>query len=197
DKHVLNTSGAWAPAAPPLAGDRTVAVLGLGALGRAAGTALAQLGFHVVGWSRSAKDIPSIECYHGESGLSEALAKAEIAVLLLPNTPDTENLLNAERLRLLPQGAVILNPGRGSLIDDEALLAALDDGHIGHATLDVFRNEPLPSEHPYWRHARVTVTPHIASETRPGSASRTIAVNIKRGEDGAPFLHLVDREKGY
>jgi glyoxylate/hydroxypyruvate reductase A len=90
-----------------------------------------------------------------------------------------------------------VNPGRGPLIDDEALLAALDAGHVGHATLDVFRTEPLPPDHPYWAHPRVTVTPHIASETRPASAARVIAENIRRGEAGEPFLHLVDRDAGY
>jgi glyoxylate/hydroxypyruvate reductase A len=125
------------------------------------------------------------------------LQQAEIAVLLLPDTPATENTLDARRLALMPEGAVILNPGRGPLIDDDALLAALDTGRIGHATLDTFRTEPLPPGHPYWAHPRVTVTPHIASETRASSASRAIAENIRRGEAGLPFLHLVDRDRGY
>jgi glyoxylate/hydroxypyruvate reductase A len=90
-----------------------------------------------------------------------------------------------------------VNPGRGPLIDDDALLAALDSGQIGHATLDVFRTEPLPPEHPFWAHPNVTVTPHIASETRAASAARVIAENIRRGEAGEPFLHLVDRNAGY
>jgi glyoxylate/hydroxypyruvate reductase A len=97
----------------------------------------------------------------------------------------------------MPRGAVVINPGRGPLIDDAALLAALDRGQIGHATLDVFREEPLPPKHPYWAHPSVTVTPHIASETRPDTASEVIADNIRRGEAGLPFLHLVDRKAGY
>jgi glyoxylate/hydroxypyruvate reductase A len=97
----------------------------------------------------------------------------------------------------LPQGAVIVNPGRGPLIDDAALLAALDSGHLGHATLDVFRVEPLPADHPFWAHPRVTVTPHIASETRPETAAQVIAENIRRGEAGEPLLHVVDRSAGY
>jgi glyoxylate/hydroxypyruvate reductase A len=97
----------------------------------------------------------------------------------------------------MPKGAVIVNPGRGALIDDAALLAALDSGHLGHATLDVFRVEPLPRDHPFWGHPRVTVTPHIAAETRPASAARVIAENVRRGEAGEPFLYLVDRGAGY
>ena len=118
-------------------------------------------------------------------------------MLLLPDTPGTANILDARALATLPEGSVIVNPGRGPLIDDDALLAALDRGHIRHATLDVFRQEPLPADHPYWAHPRVTVTPHIASETRPDTASRVIVENIRRGEAGEPFLHLVDRDQGY
>ncbi|HAR53590.1 MAG TPA: glyoxylate/hydroxypyruvate reductase A, partial [Roseovarius nubinhibens] len=97
----------------------------------------------------------------------------------------------------LAPGAVVINPGRGPLIDDEALLAALDSGHLGHATLDVFRVEPLPEDHPFWSHPKVTVTPHIASETRADTAAEVIVENIRRGEAGEPFLHLVDRKTGY
>jgi len=197
DLHVLNQDGVWRKDIPPLACDRPVTILGLGALGQACGEALTQLGFPVTGWARTAKDVPGITCLSGPDGLRAALRDAQIVVLLLPATPETENVLNAETLGWLPRGAVIINPGRGPLIDDDALLAALDSGQIGHATLDVFRTEPLPPEHPYWAHPKVTVTPHIASETRPITAARVIAENIRRGEAGEPFLHLVDRDAGY
>lgn len=198
DTHIHGQDGVWrAGSAPPLARDRTVAVLGLGALGSACAAALRALNFRVLGWSRSAKTLEGVETAHGADGLAQVLSRAEIVVLLLPDTPATENILDAKRIALLPKGAVIVNPGRGPLIDDEALLRALDDGHVGHATLDVFRTEPLPADHPYWAHPRVTVTPHIASETRPVSAARVIAENIRRGEAGMPFLHLVDRTLGY
>jgi glyoxylate/hydroxypyruvate reductase A len=198
DTHIHGQDGVWrAGSAPPLARDRTVAVLGLGVLGAACAEALASLNFRVLGWSRSPKDIPGVETAHGTDGLNAMLTRAEIVVLLLPDTPATENTLNTRTLALLPKGAVIVNPGRGPLIDDDALLAALDSGQVGHATLDVFRTEPLPPEHPYWAHPKVTVTPHIASETRAASASRVIAENIRRGEAGEPFLHLVDRDAGY
>jgi len=197
DAHILGQDGIWRKDIPPLAQDRRVTMLGLGALGQACAQALGQLGFPMTGWSRSQKEIDGIACLSGDQGLRAALQVADILVLLLPLTSDTENLLNAETLAYLPHGAVIVNPGRGPLIDDGALLTALESGEVGHATLDVFRQEPLPPEHPYWAHPRVTVTPHIASETRPRSASQVIAENIRRGEAGEPFLHLVDRDLGY
>ncbi|MVO17206.1 2-hydroxyacid dehydrogenase [Parasedimentitalea huanghaiensis] len=193
----IATQDQWQPRVPPLAMERPVTVLGLGALGRACAETLAQLGFPVTGWSRSPKVIEGITCQHGDDGLTRALAGAEIVVLLLPDTPATENMLNAETLARLPRGARIINPGRGPLIDDDALLAALDSGQIAHATLDVFRIEPLPAEHRYWAHPNVTVTPHIAAETRVVTSAQVIAENIRRGEAGEPFLHLVDRELGY
>jgi len=197
DAHIVNPTHEWTEIAPPLARNRTVAILGLGELGTACAQALAALNFNVTGWSRSAKDIGGITCRSGEDGLRETLAEAEILVLLLPLTAATENLLNSETLALLPAGAVIINPGRGPLIDDTALLAVLDSGQIAHATLDVFRTEPLPKDDPYWPHPKVTVTPHIASATRVDTSSQVIAENIRRCEAGEPLLHLVDRTAGY
>ncbi|MBF9030543.1 glyoxylate/hydroxypyruvate reductase A [Rhodobacterales bacterium HKCCE3408] len=197
DTHILGQDGIWRAEAPPLARDRAVTVLGMGELGASCAKALAALRFRVSGWSRSPKEVDGVTCHSGTEGLDAALSGAEIVVLLLPDTPATRNVMNARTLALPAKGAVIINPGRGPLIDDDALLAALDAGQIGHATLDVFRQEPLPPEHPFWAHPGVTVTPHIASETRPISASRVIAENIRRGEAGEPFLHLVDRKAGY
>lgn len=197
DTDITRTDARWEPRTPPLAPERKVVMLGMGALGSAAADVLKDIGFDVFGWSRSPKDVSGVTCLHGEDGLKQALSKAEIAVLLLPDTPATENTLNAETLALMPKGACIINPGRGPLIDDDALLAALDSGQIGHATLDVFRTEPLPSDHPYWAHPKVTVTPHIAAATRARTASESIAENVRRGEAGEAFLNLVDRGLGY
>ncbi|TCS67615.1 glyoxylate/hydroxypyruvate reductase A [Primorskyibacter sedentarius] len=197
DAHIVNPAHEWALGAPPLAEDRPVTILGYGALGTACGEALRTLGFPVTGWSRRPGDTPGINRLHGSDGFTKALETAAILVLLLPLTIDTENLIDADALARLPKGAVIINPGRGGLIDDAALIAALDEGHISHATLDVFRVEPLPADDPYWAHPKVTVTPHIASETRPKTAARTIAQNIRRAEDGLPLNHLVDRDRGY
>jgi glyoxylate/hydroxypyruvate reductase A len=199
DAHLAHQDGVWRhDLVPPLARERIVAVLGQGALGRAASETLAGLGFQVLGWSRRAKPPhPRIALDHGEAGLARILSRAEILVLLLPATPATENLLDDRRLALLPMGARIINPGRGTLIDDAALLRALDRGRVGHATLDVFREEPLPSGHPFWSHPKVTVTPHIAAETRPETASEVIIENVERAEAGEPLLHEVDRAAGY
>ncbi len=197
DAHIKAAPGQWEPEAAPLAWERPVTVLGLGELGRAAAEALAQVGFPVTGWSRSPREVPRVRCLHGEAGLEDALNGAEIVVLLLPRTGATENVLDAGRLALLKHGAVVINPGRGALIDDEALILALASGQVGHATLDVFRVEPLPADHPFWHQPNVTVTPHIAAETRPRWSAKSIAENVRRGEAGEPFLHLVDRARGY
>ena len=197
DAHIVNPERIWDPTAPPLAHQRPVTILGLGALGAACAQMLSQIGFDVTGWSRSQKSIEGVRCLSGDAGLTDALTGAQITVLLVPNTPATQDILNARTLGLMAQGAVVINPGRGPLIDDAALLAALDSGQIGHATLDVFRIEPLPQDDPFWDHPNVTVTPHVASETRKDTASACIAENIRRGEAGLPFLHLVDRAAGY
>lgn len=197
DIDIKRSEAVWKPRTPPLAEERSVVILGLGALGSAAAAVLVDIGFRVTGWSRSAKDVTGVTCLHGDDGLKKALGMAEIAVLLLPDTPATENTLNADTLGLMPQGAFIINPGRGPLIDDDALLAALDSGQIAHATLDVFRTEPLPKDHTYWAHPGVTVTPHIAAATRATTASQSIAENIRRGEAGEEFVNLVDRDLGY
>lgn len=197
DAHIVNPDKVWDDTPPPLACERDIAILGLGALGTACGDMLRQVGFRVRGWSRRPKTVDGIACFHGAEGLTEALSGAHGVVLLLPDTPATRNILNDETLALLAPGAFVLNPGRGPLIDDEALLSALDSGHVSHATLDVFRKEPLPGDDPYWTDPKVTVTPHIASTTRPRQAAEVIAENIARGEAGQPFLHLVDRDAGY
>lgn len=197
DRDICRRDAVWDYREPPLARDRRVTVLGLGALGAEAARALSALNFDVAGWSRSAKSLSGIETFSGEAGLLPALRRADILVLLLPLTAATENLIDARHLAALPRGAVIVNPGRGALIDDEALLDALDSAHVGHATLDVFRTEPLPVDHRFWAHPRVTVTPHLASATRPATAAHAIAENIRRGEAGEPFLNLVDRTAGY
>ena len=195
DAQVTNLDRRWDGRAPPLAGERPVAVLGLGALGGACASALAGLGFPVTGWSRTVRRIKGVRSVTGEDGLREALGGAAITVLLVPHTRATEDLMDARRIGWMRPGAVLLNPGRGHLVVEAALLDALDRGHLSHATLDAHRVEPLPPDHPFWAHPRVTVTPHIASATRPETAARVLAENVRRGEAGEPLLHLVDRRE--
>jgi glyoxylate/hydroxypyruvate reductase A len=197
DRYVREKPVTWTQHVPPLASDRSVTVLGLGELGSAAATTLAGLGFRVTGWARNAREIAGMRCLAGADRLPEALATAEILLAILPETPDTIDLLNAERLALLPAGSCILNAGRGSLIDDTALIAALDRGQVANATLDVFRAEPLPAAHPFWSHPGVTISPHVAAATRVGTAAEAIADNIERSQSGAPLLHVVDRTRSY
>ena len=197
DKHIHGQDGIWRSYVPPLAKDRVITILGLGTLGTACGIALKRLGFNVRGWSRREKSVDGILCFYGDEQIDSSLMDADIVVLLLPDTPLTQNILNQHTLNLLKRGAFVLNPGRGPLIDDDALLVALDSGQIEHATLDVFRIEPLPQNHQYWSNNKVTVIPHKASETRPKTASQVIAMNIERAENGQELLYLVDRENGY
>ena len=198
DLHIFGQDGKWRDwSVPPLAKDRTVTILGLGALGAECASTLAKVGFKVYGWSSTKKSIENVTCHHGFEGLEKSLFGSEIVVLLLPSTADTENIINEKTLSYLAKNAVIINPGRGTLIDEKALLKSLDDGKLAHATLDVFRQEPLPADHPFWQHPKITVTPHIASETKPQTASQVIAANILRFEKGKPLLYQVNFETGY
>lgn len=179
---------------PPLATERNVTILGMGELGRAVATMLTAIGFRITGYSASGRPFDGAEVV---TDLGKALERAEILVALLPDTADTRGVLNTDNLARLPKGAWIINAGRGSLIDETALVAALDAGHVGHAVLDVFQTEPLPEEHPFWRHPGVTVTPHIAAETRPETAAPVVAENLRRVMAGRVPMHLVNRAKGY
>ncbi len=191
--------GIWAPEAPPLASGRPLGVLGLGELGAAVGRALAAVGFPVSGWSRAPKPEigTGIRALWGPEGLEEILEASEILLILLPLTPETRGLLNARTLARLPRGARIVNAARGPILDEAALLAALDSGALGGATLDVFAMEPLPSGHPFWSHPKILVTPHVASATRPETAARVAAEQMRRLAQGETPLHLVDRGRGY
>jgi glyoxylate/hydroxypyruvate reductase A len=192
-------NGEWIEHLPVRASDRRIGVLGLGALGRHAAIALADQRFDVAGWSRSPKSIEGVATFSGDDGFDALLARSDIVVNLLPHTPETEGLLGADVFSRMPPGASIVNFGRGQTVDDDALLAALDDGRIEHAVLDVFTVEPLPDDHPYWDHPRVTVLPHISGPTSTDTASVIAAENVRRflatGE--LPVDALVDRARGY
>ena len=177
---------------------RRVGVLGLGALGSLAATTLAGHGFDVAGWARSPKHIDDVDCFTGADGFERLLQRSDIVVNLLPDTPDTRGLLDDAAFALLPDGAALINFGRGHTVDDEALLRALDS-RLEHAVLDVFVTEPLPDDHPYWDHPRVTVLPHISGPTSPDTAAVIAVGNIARWlrDDVQPADALVDRTRGY
>lgn len=187
----------WDELYNPTAQERAVGVMGLGVLGADAARRLAMLGFKVAGWSRSAKSLPGVESFHGDAGLEPFLARTEILVCLLPLTPATEGILDRKLFAKLPKGAALINAARGRHLVEADLLAALESGQLAHAALDVFRTEPLPQEHPFWRHPRVTISPHIASITDPRTTADLVAENVRRLRAGKPLLHVVDPDLGY
>ncbi len=198
DTHIKNQDGVWrSQIIPPLANEITVGVLGLGALGSAVAVALASIGFNVTGWSRTEKNIANVKTFSGTGNLNQVLKEAHILITLLPLTTETKYILNDTTLNQLPKKSIIINPGRGLLIDDNALLKSLNSGHIRHATLDVFSREPLTSSHFYWTHPNVTVTPHIAAHTRPHSSANTITKSIIKLRRGEIPVGLVNKEKMY
>lgn len=187
----------WDELPAPVTPTRRIGVLGLGALGGDAAQKLAGLGFPVSGWSRRAKDIPGVTCYHGDAGLNTMLEKTDILVCLLPLTPETHGIINGRALARMPRGSYLLNSARGGHVVDAALLSALDSGHIAGAALDVFVPEPLPPSHPYWTHPKVIMTPHAASATIPASVAPQVIENLRRIKTGEPFINLVDFAAGY
>jgi glyoxylate/hydroxypyruvate reductase A len=155
------------------------------------------LGFDVAGWSRSAKPAPGFATYAGAAGLEALLARSEILVSLLPMTPETEGILNAALFARLPRGAGLVSAGRGRHLVEADLVAALASGQLSAAVLDVFRDEPLPPEHPFWRHPRIVVTPHVAADSHPPTAAPIIAKAIRDFAAGLPLVNLVDPRRGY
>ncbi len=187
----------WARLVPPLPQDRQVGILGCGQLGGMCARTLLGLGFDVAVWSRGPKLIDGATMFAGAAQLGAFLARTEILVCLLPLTQDTAGIINARNLALLPRGAFFINVARGQHVVDADLLAALDSGHVEGATLDVFQTEPLPLEHRYWVHPRVTVVPHMAAVTQIKTAAHTLAGNVRRVLAGEPLPHAVDRARGY
>ncbi len=179
------------------AATRGVAFLGLGALASDALEKLQPFGFRLMGWSRSEKIMQGVDCYHGAEGLAAMLPQADILVCLLPLTKETEGLLDAALFAQLPRGAALISVGRGQQVVEADLLAALESGQVGGASLDVFHQEPLPASSPFWRHPRVLLTPHTAAMTMAETAVAEVVANIHRIEAGQPPLNVVDRQRGY
>jgi len=189
--------GLWAPLPAYQKQDFTVGVMGLGKLGLRVVETLRGFGFPVRGWSRTPKDLPGVDCYAGMASLDEFLRGTRVLVSLLPLTLDTNNLLDRRRLATLPQGAYLINVARGAQVAEPDLLTLIRSGHIAGATLDVFRNEPLPAPHPFWEEPRITITPHISALTVREEAVRQIIAKIAAFEADQPVDDIVDRQLGY
>jgi glyoxylate/hydroxypyruvate reductase A len=187
----------WRQLPQPTAAHRKVAVLGFGEMGQPVCHALAALGFQVRAWGqRPRKDIV-VSYSWGEAGLKNALADAEILINLLPLTPTTTGILDGALFAQLPMGAVVINLGRGAHLQDTDLLDALSSERLSHAVLDVFHEEPLAPQHPFWKHPEITVLPHVAATTDPATAAPIAAQNIVAFRAGQPLTGLVSRSLGY
>lgn len=190
------TRAEWIDVAPRRMAETSALVLGLGHIGGEIARLLAANKVEVSGWSRSPKALEGITRFHGKDGLLTALGQADFVIGILPSTQETHGLINADTLAAMKPGAVIINAGRGDLIDDDALLQALETGHLGGAFLDVFNTEPLPSNHAFWAHPKVQITPHVSGFSIE-DAIPDIAENYRRLMAGDPLLREIDREKGY
>jgi len=177
--------------------DLTVGIMGIGSLGMDAALKLKMLGYPVIGWGRSAKTIEEIPVFIGQKELKNFLTRTNILVCFLPVTAETKNILNHKNLSMLPKGAYIINVARGALLVDEDLIALLDNRHLSGACLDVFRQEPLPVDHLFWRHAKIIITPHMSSNPIMQTAVQQIITNYQRMQVGEKLLNEVDKKLGY
>ena len=189
--------GRWSPRTPRRRQDFPVGVMGLGVLGARVARALTMFEFPVHGWSRTPKALEGVRTHHGDAGLPGFLASCRVLVNLLPLTPQTRDLLNRDTLGRLRPGAYLINVARGAHLVEDDLLALLDNGHMAGATLDVFRTEPLPAEHPFWRDPRLTLTPHTSARTLREESIAQIADKIRALEAGEPMAGVVDPVRGY
>ena len=189
--------GRWVKLPAPETSTKRVGILGMGALGAQAATTIAALGFDVAGWSRTRKEIAGVKSFAGADEFDAFLARTDILCCLLPLTPETTDIIDADTLAKLPKGAFVVNSGRGAQLVEEDLLAALESGHIAGASLDVFRTEPLPKDHPFWTHPKVQVWPHVSAQTNAESGADQVAENIRRIFAGETPINVVSRERKY
>jgi glyoxylate/hydroxypyruvate reductase A len=177
--------------------DLRIGILGMGDIGAVTAERLRLFDFQLFGWSRTRKEIPGVTSFAGAEELPVFLAQSDIMICMLPLTPETEGILNAKLFAGLPEGAWVMNVGRGGHCNEQDLVAALDSGHLAGAVLDVFQTEPLPSDNVLWHHPKVTVTPHIAGITDPRNASAFVVDCVTRAENGLPLKNIVDLSRGY
>jgi glyoxylate/hydroxypyruvate reductase A len=190
----------WAYRKPLRRADFPIGVLGLGVLGQQVAKGLTNFQYAVNGWSRTSRQVDGVRCFHGEQGLHDFLAASRFLVCLLPLTSDTQGLLNRHTLSQLQPGGYLINVARGGHLVDQDLLDLLASGHLAGATLDVFHTEPLPSEHPFWHHPRITVTPHTSARTLRDETIAQIAGKLQALAGGANLASLggvVNRQRGY
>ena len=187
----------WNRSWPLYTPETTVGILGLGAIGGDCARKLGALDFQVHGWSRSEKSMPGVTCYHDVDGLLAMAAQCRYLVCVLPLTAKTQGIINKDLINAMPKGGIVINIARGGHQVDEDILNALDSGHLGGVFLDVFNEEPLPSDHPYWLHDKVLITPHVAGELIPRSCAKSVAANIRRIEAGKAVPDLFDKIRGY
>ena len=188
----------WDTYEPPhTARDKCVGIMGFGTIGQVVARMLSGLGFQLAGWARSRKSVDGITMFAGDDELAPFLARCDILVNLLPDTPATRGVLDARRLAWLPRGAGVVNGGRGTAIVLPDLIAALDSGQIGAAVLDVFEEEPLPADNPAWTHPRITVTGHLAGYASRRARAASVAATLAAMERGETVPHLYDRARGY
>ena len=180
-----------------LANQVNIGILGLGTLGSATAEKLEKLKFNVTGWSATEKKLKRVRSLVGSEGLIKILSTSDYLILLLPLTEKTKTIINSASLKIVKTGAILINAGRGGLIEDNDLLKALDSGKLSGCTLDVFNEEPLPPEHPFWSHDKVTVTPHISAPTRLKSSIQSILANISRIKEGLQPIGLVEKKRSY
>ena len=177
--------------------NRTVAILGMGQMGRRCAEQLGILGFNLIGWSRTPKNIEEVKCFYGQSQLYSVLQTASIVVMLLPSTERTIDLIDEAALNAMQKDGYLINCSRGDVVVVDDLISALDRGHIRGATLDAFRQEPLPYGHSLWKHPKIRVTPHIASLSAPNSAAAILADQLRCIRNQQYVANSVDIEQGY
>jgi glyoxylate/hydroxypyruvate reductase len=187
----------WAFRRPRRREEFPVGIMGLGVLGQRVASAVAGFDFPVRGWSRTPREVDGMQCFAGAEQFDAFLAATKVLVCLLPLTAETENIMNRDTLARLMPGGYVINVARGPHLVEQDLLELLDSGHLAGATLDVFRTEPLPPEHPFWAHPKVTVTPHTSARTLRDESVAQIAGKIRRLERGEPIAGVVDPNRGY